>query len=78
MLAKAVYDRTVQAFDDKRNYNYYPFYVTRISCCPAILTENGFMTNAMDFAKIQTDSHNELNAYYTVQGIVDYFASIQQ
>ncbi|MBQ9846889.1 MAG: N-acetylmuramoyl-L-alanine amidase [Clostridia bacterium] len=77
-LAKAVYDRTVQAFDDKRNYNYYPFYVTRISCCPAILTENGFMTNAMDFAKIQTDSHNELNAYYTVQGIVDYFVSIQQ
>ena len=77
-LAKAIYDRTIQAFDFERRYNYYPFYVTRVSCCPSVLTENGFMTNSMDFAKIQTESHNELNAYYTVQGIVDYFASIQQ
>ncbi len=76
-LAKAVYDRTVNAFYFNRNYNYYPFYVTRVSCCPSILTENGFMSNALDFARIQTDSHNEINAYYTVQGIVDYFVSIQ-
>ncbi len=76
-LAKAVYDRTVKAFYYERNVNYYPFYVTRVSCCPSILTENGFMTNALDFARIQTDSHNEINAYYTVQGIIDYFAAIQ-
>lgn len=76
-LAQAVYNRTVNAFYDRRGCNYYPFYVTRISCCPAILTENGFMTNALDFARIQTDAHNETNAYLTVQGIVDYFVSIQ-
>ncbi len=76
-LAQAVYNRTVDAFYDRRGCQYYPFYVTRISCCPAILTENGFMTNALDFARIQTDSHNEVNAYLTVQGIVDYFVSIQ-
>lgn len=76
-LAQAVYNRTVEAFYQKRGHNYYPFYVTRVSCCPAILTENGFMTNALDFARIQTDAHNEMNAYMTVQGIVDYFVSIQ-
>ncbi len=76
-LAKSVYDRTVLAFYDQRDYNYYPFYVTRISCCPSILTENGFMSNALDFARIQSDAHNETNAYYTILGIVDYFVSIQ-
>lgn len=76
-FAQAVHDRTAPAFTSDRHCNYYPFYVTRISCCPSILTENGFMTNAYDFAQIQTDSFNETNAYLTVQGIVDYFESIQ-
>ena len=76
-FAQAIYDRTVKAFYYERRVNYYPFHVARISCCPSILTENGFMSNALDFARIQTDSHNEINAYYTVQGIIDYFAAIQ-
>ena len=76
-LCDAVYNRSVENFTDGRGVQYYPFYVTRVSCCPAILTENGFMSNSADLEMIKTDYHNERMAVSITQGIVDYLASIQ-
>ncbi len=76
-LAQAVYDTSVKDFSAGRGVQYYPFYVARVSCCPAILTENGFMSNSSDLETIKTDYHNEKLAVSITQGIVDYLVSIQ-
>ncbi len=77
-LADSVYERVKGDFTVDRGVQFYPFYVTRVSCCPSILTENGFVTNSEDLEMIKADSHNEALAKHTVEGIVDYFASIKQ
>ncbi len=76
-LCDAVYSRSVENFTEGRGVQYYPFYVTRVSCCPAILTENGFMSNSGDLEMIKTDYHNERMAVAITQGIIDYLATIQ-
>lgn len=76
-LADAVYDTSVKDFTAGRGVQYYPFYVTRVSCCPAILTENGFMSNSADLELIKTDYHNEKMAVSITQGIVNYLKGIQ-
>ena len=77
-LADSVYNRVKGDFTTDRGVQFYPFYVTRVSCCPSILTENGFVTNSNDLEMIKADSHNEALARHTVEGIIDYFLSIQQ
>ena len=76
-LADAVYNRCVNDFTEGRGVRYYPFYVTRVSCCPSILTENGFMSNSADLEMIKTDYHNEKMAVSIMQGVIDYLVSIQ-
>ena len=76
-LADAVYATSVEQYSEGRGAKFYPFYVTRVSCCPAILTENGFMSNSADLEMIKTDEHNEKMAVSITQGIVDYLASIK-
>ena len=76
-LCEAVYNQCVDNFTEGRDVRYYPFYVTRVSCCPAILTENGFMSNSADLEMIKTDYHNEKMAVSIMQGIIDYLVSIQ-
>lgn len=53
------------------------YYCARVSACPVILTENGFMSNAGDLAKITNDVFNEQRAAAMAQGVLDYFKSIQ-
>ena len=76
--ADSVYNRVKGDFTTDRGVQFYPFYVTRVSCCPSILTENGFVSNADDLQMIKEDSHNEALARHTVEGIIDYFLSIKQ
>lgn len=76
-LADSVYGPSASNFTTGRGSQFYPFYVTRVSCCPSILTENGFMSNSSDLEMIKTDWHNEALACSITQGIVNYFASIQ-
>ena len=52
------------------------FYMSRISNCPVVLTENGFMSNSTDFGNMKSDSWNSKCADAIVKGIVDYFLSI--
>ncbi len=77
-LADAVYNTSVTNFTTGRGVQFYPFYVARVTCCPSILTENGFMSNSADLEMIKTDEHNEKLAVSIAQGVVDYLASIKR
>lgn len=52
------------------------FYMSRISNCPVVLTENGFMSNSTDFGNMKKEEWNEKCADAITKGIVDYFLSI--
>ncbi len=77
-LSDAVYKQSVKEFSSGRGSQFYPFYVARVTCCPSILTENGFMSNSSDLETIKTDEHNEKLAVAITQGIVNYLASIKR
>lgn len=49
----------------------------RITTCPVVLTENGFMSNSSDFSIIRNDAKNTEKAKAITRGIVDHFRSIQ-
>lgn len=52
------------------------FFLSRISDCPVVLTENGFMSNSTDYNNMMNSSWNSKCADAIVQGIVDYFLEI--
>lgn len=54
------------------------YYVTRMTFCPAVLTENGFITNTNDLNSAKDDATVDKKADAIVKGIQDYFESIQQ
>ena len=76
-LADAVGARAATAFTVNHGVDYYPYHVCRVSCCPAILTENGYVSNRSDLEMIKADDHNERVARQTVLGIIDYFRSLK-
>ncbi len=76
-LGDAVAKHVGGSFTQNRGVTFYPFYVCRVSSCPSILTENGFVTNRNDLEMIKADSHNNAVAKGTVAGIVEYLASIK-
>ncbi len=53
------------------------YYVSRITTCPTVLTENGFMSNRNDYNNIINDESSDKKADAIVDGILDYFRSIQ-
>lgn len=52
------------------------FFLSRISNCPVVLTENGFMSNSADFNLMMDDNWNSKCADAIVKGIVKYFLTI--
>ncbi|MBE6760835.1 MAG: N-acetylmuramoyl-L-alanine amidase [Ruminococcaceae bacterium] len=78
---KAAADKIKNATSKSGTYTKYDtkwhvFYMSRISNCPVVLTENGFMSNSNDFANIKDNAWNEKCADAIVKGVVDYFLSI--
>ncbi len=59
------------------NVKFHYYFEARVSNCPVVLTENGFMSNKEDYEDILDDSKNSIKAKALVQGILDYFRSIQ-
>lgn len=49
------------------------FFLCRVTECPSVLTENGFVSNKEDYALMQTEEQNVKNAKAIVLGIVNYF-----
>lgn len=76
-LADSIYSWSVDQFENGRGVRYYPFRVTRMSCCPTVLTENGYMSNSKEMEQIKSDWNNEELAGRIVMGIAEYFVSIQ-
>ena len=73
---KYVYDRTVAGnFYSKTQKSWHYFYLARVTSCPVILTENGFISNQQDFNGIISDSVNTQKAQAITQGVLDYFNS---
>ncbi len=52
---------------------YYPFYVTRMNNCPAVLLETGFMTNPVEGMILAQDNAQYWFASGLVNGIESYF-----
>ena len=83
-------DAAKQMYNTYKNYNmsdkfnlrgnsaqWHVFYLARNTDCPVVLTENGFMTNTSDYAKMLSEDYNNRYAKILTQGIVNYFKSIQ-
>ncbi|MBP5304019.1 MAG: N-acetylmuramoyl-L-alanine amidase [Clostridia bacterium] len=87
-LAKTVYSRLRSAYLKKNpdstyrgnldGGNWDPFAVTRISDCPSILIEFGFMTNAGDEDLLITDSFRSALCTAVTNGVVDYEKTVQR
>lgn len=52
------------------------YYVARLSTCPVVLTENGFMTNAEDLADMVDPAVVQQKAEAMARGVANYFLSI--
>ncbi len=84
-LAKAVHESIVAAYKDdiysssksgiSRGANFYPFQVTRVEECPAILIEYGFVSNITECELLQKSSTQSTLAEATVKGIKNYIAA---
>lgn len=88
-LAQSVHNRIVSAFKNSvyeglspsvinkidRGTNMYPFKVTRVEECPAILVEYGFVSNINECKKLWMNSTQEKLAQATVDGIADYISN---
>ncbi len=75
--ASAVLRHTqASSFYRRHIYGFHYFYMCRVSACPVVLTENGFMSNPTDFADIADDATNDAKATAIVRGVVEYFNSI--
>ena len=84
-LASSIHDRLVSTYRDQiykgtsvtvskidRGTRFYPFRVTRVQECPAVLIEYGFITNVNDRAALTNSAKQDLLAQATVNGIKDY------
>ncbi len=54
------------------------FYLARMTTCPVVLVENGYMSNQFDYSHISDDKKNTRKAAALTQGIVDYFNLISK
>lgn len=88
-LAAAVHDSIVNAYKTKiysgksesfkngisRTADFYPFRVTRVEECPAILVEYGFVSNTNECQVLQTAKNRDILAEATVEGIKKYISA---
>lgn len=54
------------------------YFMARVTNCPVVLTENGYMSNQYDYTRIISDEFNIAKAQAITKGIVSYFKSIGQ
>ncbi len=77
-VASCVYNQTAASgIYGKTELAWHYFYLARVTSCPVVLTENGFISNPNDFAGIADEATNNAKADRITQAIVDYFNSIR-
>lgn len=64
-------------FKTKKPVKFHYFYNAKVTNCPVVLTENGFMSNPTDYANIISESANNKKAIALSEAILEYFRSIQ-
>lgn len=73
---KHVFDHTAAGgFYSTTQKSWHYFYLTRVTSCPVVLIENGFISNPQDFAGISNDAVNTKKAQAITRGVLDYFNS---
>lgn len=74
---KCVYDRTAQGnfYGNNIQKGWHYFYLARVTSCPVVLTENGFISNPQDFVGISDENTNIAKAQAMTNGVLDYFNS---
>ena len=60
-----------------KTFKWHYYYMSRVSVCPVVLTENGYYSNKYDYNNIIDDKVNTTKAEALTKGIVEYFTSIQ-
>ncbi len=86
-LAAAIHRRVVVAYQNyiytpadanfervDRKVKYYPFYVTRVDNCPAVLVETGFLTNYVEGNVLANPANQHIIGNAVAYGIMDYFS----
>ena len=78
--AKRVFEHTVNTGIYKRSnwtqLAWHHFYMPRMTYCPSVLTENGFVSSTFDKPGIASDDTNNKKAVAITKGIADYFKSL--
>lgn len=75
-IATGLYNTSGNKVRNRCEWHYY--YVARISNCPVVLTENGYMSNTHDMENITNAQSLQKKAVAITKGTVDYFLSIRQ
>ena len=75
-VSKCIFTRTKQQnFYTKIQNSWHYFFLARVTSCPVVLVENGFISNQNDFAGIIDENTNLRKAKAITQGVLDYFNS---
>ncbi len=77
LVYKATEDAKLYKKDKWYGTKWHVYYMGRMSDCPVVLTENGFMTNKTEYQDMIKPEFNQKCAVALAKGIVDYFKSIQ-
>ena len=81
-LAKAVYTRTLEtgiyspAGQSRTQLAWHYFYMARMTFCPSVLSENGYMSNEYDLTSIKSDEANNKKALAIARGTADWLLSV--
>lgn len=60
-----------------KTFKWHYYFMSRVSVCPVVLTENGYYSNDYDYRIIKDNKANAKKAKALAYGVVEYFASIQ-
>lgn len=82
--ARYIYEATMEAdiYDgdapgNRNRFEWHYYFLARMSNCPVVLTENGFMTNQRDYVGIVSSKVNRQKAQAIATGVAQYFLSIR-
>lgn len=79
LAAKQIGERTDETGVYKSTMvTWWNYYVARQTCCPVVLTENGYMTNLYDLNNTLNPEVIQKKAVAIAQGIADYFLLINE
>lgn len=75
-ISKAVYGKGLKR-SKSGGVSWHYFNLSRVSSCPVVLMENGFLTSSSDYKKIKSASFKKKYVNAIADGIMNYFISIK-